>query len=43
MITSAFIAGGMVGAMVGGVVADKMGRKRGLIISQVVIILVMVC
>ena len=27
--------------MVGGVVADKMGRKRGLIISQVVMILVM--
>jgi len=35
-ITSAFIVGGMVGAMGGGMVADKMGRKRGLIISQVI-------
>jgi len=34
-ITSAFIVGGMVGAMLGGWVADKIGRKRGLIISQV--------
>ena len=35
MITSAFIVGGMVGAMVGGWVANRMGRKRGLVLSQV--------
>jgi len=33
-ITSTFIIGGMFGAMVGGIVADKIGRKRGLIFSQ---------
>jgi len=33
-ITSAFIVGGMVGAMVGGAVADRVGRKRGLLLSQ---------
>merc|ERR1719244_2451549 len=36
VITSAFIAGGMLGAMGGGVVADKIGRKRGLMVSQVI-------
>eukprot|EP00092_Neocalanus_flemingeri_P023961 GFUD01025992.1.p1 GENE.GFUD01025992.1~~GFUD01025992.1.p1 ORF type:complete len:483 (+),score=148.99 GFUD01025992.1:147-1595(+) len=35
IITSAFIVGGMVGAMGGGFVADKIGRKRGLIVSQI--------
>ena len=35
IITSAFIVGGMAGAMGGGMVADKIGRKRGLIVSQV--------
>jgi MFS family permease len=34
-IVSMFVVGGMVGAMGGGYVADKMGRKRGLILSQV--------
>jgi len=36
VITSAFIVGGMVGAMVGGNVADRFGRKKGLVISQVI-------
>jgi len=35
IITSAFIVGGMAGAMGGGFVADKIGRKRGLIVSQI--------
>jgi len=35
IITSAFIVGGMAGAMGGGMVADKIGRKRGLIVSQI--------
>jgi len=35
IITSAFIVGGMIGAMGGGFVADKIGRKRGLIVSQI--------
>ena len=35
VITSAFIVGGMLGAMMGGLVADKLGRKKGLILSQV--------
>ena len=35
IITSAFIVGGMAGAMGGGFVADKIGRKRGLVVSQV--------
>jgi len=35
IITSAFIVGGMAGAMGGGFVADRIGRKRGLIVSQV--------
>ena len=35
IITSAFIVGGMAGAMGGGYVADKIGRKKGLIVSQV--------
>ena len=34
VITSAFIVGGMLGAMVGGLVADRLGRKKGLILSQ---------
>ena len=34
VITSAFIVGGMLGAMLGGLVADKLGRKKGLILSQ---------
>jgi len=35
IITSAFIVGGMAGAMGGGFVADKIGRKRGLVVSQI--------
>jgi len=35
IITSAFVVGGMAGAMGGGSVADKIGRKRGLIVSQI--------
>ena len=35
IVTSAFVVGGMAGAMGGGSVADKIGRKRGLIVSQV--------
>jgi len=35
IITSSFIVGGMVGAMGGGFVADKIGRKKGLIVSQI--------
>lgn len=35
VITSAFIVGGMLGAMLGGLVADSLGRKKGLILSQV--------
>lgn len=34
-IVSMFVVGGMVGAMGGGYVADRMGRRRGLILSQV--------
>jgi len=33
LITSAFVVGGMAGALVGGSIADKLGRKRGLILS----------
>ena len=35
VITSAFIVGGMLGATLGGLVADSLGRKKGLILSQV--------
>jgi len=35
-ITCTFLVGGMVGAMIGGWVADKLGRKRGLVISQAI-------
>ena len=35
-IVSMFVVGGMVGAMGGGYVADRLGRKRGLILSQVI-------
>ena len=38
LITSAFVVGGMAGALVGGSIADKLGRKRGLILSAVRII-----
>jgi MFS family permease len=30
-----FVVGGMVGAMGGGYVADRLGRRRGLIFAQV--------
>ena len=35
-ITCAFLVGGMAGAMLGGWVADRLGRKRGLITSQAI-------
>jgi MFS family permease len=34
-IVSMFVVGGMVGAMGGGYVADRLGRRRGLIFAQV--------
>jgi MFS family permease len=34
-IVSVFVVGGMAGAMSGGYVADRLGRKRGLILAQV--------
>ena len=41
LIVSMFVVGGMVGALVGGTVADKLGRKRGLILSAVILIRVL--
>merc|ERR1719175_586278 len=35
-IVSAYVVGGMAGAMMGGYVAERLGRKRGLIFSQVI-------
>jgi len=36
LIVSIFVVGGMFGAMAGGTVAEKLGRKRGLVLSQIV-------